>query len=308
MNVLLTGANGQLGQAVKHALEVNAQIVKNDWFITTKEELDITDAAEVEKYVLEKHINIIVNCAAYTNVNKAEKDIETCRKVNVDGVANLAAAASKNRAILIHFSTDYVYNGMTFMPYDEERQTMPRNVYGCSKLDGEKVIIDSGCSYLIFRLQGLYSQYKPNFFSAIIKQTENVTEIPVVCDQVTGIVHASYVAKVLMEIIEAGPYGDFRLANRGIYNLSDEGCGSWYDYAVYALSVLGIDTSFVKPVTTAEYKDIMKKAGVDVADRPFYSVLSKKKFYKDFSLYPQHWSEGLNNYLNSERISKEWAD
>lgn len=308
MNVLLTGANGQLGRAVQHALEVNAQALQNEWTATTKKELDITDADAVEKYVLEHHINIIVNCAAYTNVNGAENDEATCRAVNVDGAKNLADAASKNGALLIHFSTDYVFNGMTFKPYEETRQTMPVNVYGQSKLDAEKAIIDSGCNYLIFRLQGLYSIYKPNFFSAILQKAKNCAGTPmkVVYDQITGIVNAVDVATALLEITEGTPGLPSLLSKRGIYHLSDKGCASWYDYAVYACRYLGVSYGPIVPVTATEYKKAMRKQGVKVADRPYYSVLSKEKFIADFGsqIVLHHWSQSLNNFL--DELKKQW--
>lgn len=300
MNVLLTGANGQLGQAIVHALETNAQTVKNDWTITTKNELDVTNAEAVESFVLDKKINIIVNCAAYTNVDKAEVERDLCKAVNEDGARNLANAAAKNGALLIHFSTDYVYNGMTFFPYDEKRQCLPRNYYGVTKLNAEQAIIDSHCPYLIFRLQGLYSTYKNNFFSTIIrkaKEEEPYKTIDVVSDQITGIINADTVAQHLMEIIEGNPLLPSTLKNRGIYNLSDMGCGSWYDFAVYALNYCGLP-NVARPIRSANYKNLKVCNGDPCADRPLYSVLSKDDYVTDFYTL-DHWSKALNNYLDT---------
>lgn len=304
MNVLLTGANGQLGRAIADALQVSSETVHNNWILTTREDLDVTDEETVEKYILENKINIIVNCAAYTDVDKAEVEREKCEAVNSLAPGYLAKAASKNGALLIHFSTDYVYNGMTFFPYDEKRQTMPRNYYGLTKLNGEKAIIDSGCSYVIFRLQGLYSKYKKNFFSTILEKARSneFEAVPVVADQITGIVSAETVATHLLEMIEGNPYLPGRLTNRGIYNFSDLGCASWYDYATYAINYCGLAPKHAKPITSKEYKEIK----IGAADRPHYSVLSKRKYQKDFYQPLNHWSYSLNNYLDFYMKNNGW--
>lgn len=287
MNILVTGANGQLGQCLRDIVEEN-QNSENTWFWTDVADiegrdvrhLDITDEKAIECFFKDNSINVCVNCAAYTNVDKAEDDQELARKLNADAPGLLAKACKAHDAKLIHISTDYVFNGTSFMPLTEERMTLPTSVYGKTKLEGEENIVKSGCDYLIFRTAWLYSEYGNNFVKTMLRLVENNEEVKVVNDQIGTPTYAGNLAMLIYYIIaEVKP-----LEKTGIYHYTDEGACSWYDFAQGIACERGLyeipedkGLAAIIPVSTKEFYGDKKHAS-----RPFYSVLNKGKVKRDF--------------------------
>lgn len=319
MNILVTGANGQLGQCLRDIVE--PQDKENTWFWTDVTEiegrkrdyLDITDAESVKKYFVDNSISVCVNCAAYTNVDKAETEPELARKLNADAPKILAEACKIHGAKLIHISTDYVFNGTASIPLTEDRLIFPfpMSVYGKTKLEGEENIINSGCKYLIFRTAWLYSKYGKNFVKTVIDITLSGKDMYVVNDQVGTPTYARNLAAFIWSVIE----WNYLLAN-GVYHFTDEGVASWYDlaYAVREFVHNKLSAGYivdyerlgdVKPISTKDFYGDKKHA-----PRPYYSVLNKGKARKDFgNLYNfLNWTEGaedcVNEIMNEKRIKE----
>lgn len=304
MNILVTGANGQLGKCIRHTVDSlketdNTYIFSDIVFDCDTEYLDITDEDEVKKFIKDKSINVIINCAAYTNVDKAENDYENAEALNAFAPKYLAEAASSAGAKLIHISTDYVFNGLGFMPYTEDRATLPTSVYGKTKLMGEEYIQGSGCKYLIFRTAWLYSEYGKNFLKTMMELFKTKHEINVVNDQIGTPTYAGNLAELIVNIIETMTPIEGKetipLLENGIYHFTDEGVASWYDFACeihecWQHKVRGMCA--INGVTTKEYGSKVK--------RPYYSVLDKTKYKKDFKgLYtPKNWRCGVREVID----------
>ena len=276
-NILVTGANGQLGSELQRL----GAISPNNWHFTDIAELDITNRNLVERYVTENNIEIIVNCAAYTNVDKAESDEETAHLINCTAVNNLAQAAKANEATLIHISTDYVFglNGNT--PRTEDMPTNPLGAYGRTKLAGEEAIKQVACKAIIIRTAWLYSEYGNNFVKTMLRLTAQKESIKVVFDQVGSPTYAADLALVIFSIIE----GDVYKGNEGIYHFSDEGVCSWYDLAVETARFAGHTNCVITPCHSSEYPSTVT--------RPPYSVLDKSKIKETFGVEIPHWRESL---------------
>ena len=305
MNVLVTGANGQLGKCIRDQVKllketdntyIFSDVVGSDDADT--EYLDIVDEEMVKKFIKNSNINIIINCAAYTNVDKAENDYETAEAINAIAPRNLAEAALSVGAKLIQISTDYVFNGQGFMPYTEDRMTLPTSVYGTTKRMGEEFIQESGCKYLIFRTAWLYSEYGNNFVKTMMRLFNEKDELNVVNDQIGTPTYAGNLAEIIVKICERMTPLEGKdtipLLENGIYHFTDEGVASWYDFAEYVHECwMHIIRGFVniKGVTTKEYGSKTK--------RPFYSVLDKTKYKTDFKgLYePKHWHYGVQKMV-----------
>ena len=305
MNILVTGANGQLGKCIRDKVKslketentyIYSDVVGSDDADT--EYLDIVDEEMVKNFVKNSHINVIINCAAYTNVDKAENDYEDAEALNAIAPRNLAEAALSVGAKLIQISTDYVFNGQTFFPYNEERMTLPTSVYGKTKAMGEEFIQQSGCKYLIFRTAWLYSEYGNNFVKTMLRLFNEKGELNVVNDQIGTPTYAGNLADLIVNIVECMKPLEGKetipLLENGIYHFTDEGVASWYDFAEYVHECwMHIIRGFVniKGVTTKEYGSKTK--------RPFYSVLDKTKYKTDFKgLYePKHWHYGVQKVV-----------
>ena len=312
MNILVTGANGQLGKCIRDKVKslketentyIYSDVVGSDDADT--EYLDIVDEEEVKKFVKNSHINVIINCAAYTNVDKAENDYEDAEALNAIAPRNLAEAALSVGAKLIHISTDYVFNGQTFFPYNEERMTLPTSVYGKTKAMGEEFIQQSGCKYLIFRTAWLYSEYGNNFVKTMMRLFNEKDELNVVNDQIGTPTYAGNLADLIVNIVETMTPIEGKetipLLENGIYHFTDEGVASWYDFAcqIYDYDVElnvklnGCNSKYVKinGVTTKQYASKTK--------RPYYSVLDKTKYKTDFKgLHePMNWRDALRGVM-----------
>ena len=279
MRILVTGALGQLG----HQISKLAESSDHTYILTDVRaegdvaQLDITDAAAVEAAM--QGVDVIVNCAAYTDVSKAESDAEAARKANAVAPAVLAEAAKAAGAMLIHVSTDYVFDGQSNVPYTEDAPKNPLGVYGRTKLEGENAIIASDCRHLIFRTSWLYSNTGKNFFLTMAELTAEKSEIKVVIDQVGTPTYAYDLAYLITYIIENN-----LLDRNGVYNYSGEGVCSWYDFASEICSQLG-HTCRVVPCRTEEYPT--------PAERPHYSVLDKTKVKADFGIEIPYWKYSL---------------
>lgn len=244
-------------------------------------ELDITDADAVLRTVKENEIDVIVNCAAYTNVEKAEEDEMKADLLNHRAVAYLAAAAKETDATLIHVSTDYVFDGTGHTPYTEDIPASPLGAYGRTKLAGEQVIAVSGCRYLIFRTAWLYSEYGNNFLKTMLRLTSEQERLNVVFDQIGTPTYARDLALAIFSIIEEGRYVD----NEGVYHFSNEGVCSWYDFAVEIATAVRRDAYRITPCHMSEFPS--------KATRPAYSVLDKTKIKTTFGLEIPHWRESM---------------
>ena len=277
LNILITGARGQLGSSLRQLGSVSP----NNYLATDVAELDITDAGAVLQTVKEQRIDVIVNCAAYTNVERAEEDEARADLLNHKAAAYLAAAAKETGATLIHVSTDYVFDGTAHTPYREDTATSPLGAYGLTKLAGEEAVKASGCRYLILRTAWLYSEYGNNFLKTMLRLTSERETLRVVFDQVGTPTYAGDLALAIFSLIETGRYA----GNEGVYHFTDEGVCSWYDFAVEIAAAAGHDTCRIIPCHTSEYPT--------KATRPAYSVLDKTRFKKTFQMDIPHWREAL---------------
>ena len=276
LNILVTGANGQLGNEIR----LLGATSKNNYIFTDVTELNITDKAAISAMVKEHRIQVIINCAAYTNVDKAEDDEATADLLNHTAARYLAEAAKEADAVLIHVSTDYVFHGDKNVPYTEDEPTSPLGVYGRTKLAGEQAIQQSGCRYLIFRTAWLYSSFGNNFVKTMRRLTSERDTLNVVFDQVGSPTFAGDLACAIFEVVEKEAY----VGTEGIYHYSNEGVCSWYDFAV-EISNLSHTRCDIRPCHSDEFPSKVT--------RPSYSVLDKTKLKKTFGIVVPHWKESL---------------
>ncbi len=275
--ILVTGANGQLGSEMR-LLGATSQ---NDYRFTDVAELDITDEAAVMRTVRDERIDVIVNCAAYTNVDKAEEDEAAADRINRRAAGNLARAAAATGATLIHVSTDYVFSGDANRPYTEACETRPLGVYGRTKLAGEAEVEKSGCKALIFRTAWLYSEFGHNFLKTMLRLTAERDRLTVVFDQVGTPTYAGDLARAIFDIVECGAYA----GREGIYHFSNEGVCSWYDFAHAIAAEAGHTHCVIEPCHSSEYPSKV--------ERPAFSVLDKSKVKATFGVKIPHWTESL---------------
>jgi dTDP-4-dehydrorhamnose reductase len=280
INILVTGSNGQLGNELRKLQSVSTDF---HFVFTDIAELDITNPDAIEATMKADDIKVIINCAAYTAVDKAEADTQAAYRINAAAPGYLAAAAFKFNALLVHISTDYVFSGEGFRPYTENIPCDPRSTYGMSKLKGELAVIDSGCRYVIIRTSWLYSAFGNNFIKTVRKYGRERGHLNMIYDQIGTPTHAADLAKTILAIIP-----ECRERESKIYHYSNEGVCSWYDFALEILSLSGITCS-VDPINTEEYPL--------PAVRPFYSVLNKGKIKHDFGITIPHWKDSLAQCL-----------
>ena len=277
MNILVTGANGQLGNEIRRLGAVSP----NNYIFTDVAELDITNAEAVMYVAKHYSIDVVINCAAYTNVDKAESDEATAELINATAVANLAAAMKEVGGTLFHVSTDYVFGSEGNTPRTEDMPLSPLGVYGRTKLHGEQAIEASGCKALIFRTAWLYSEFGNNFLKTMMRLTAEKEQLNVVFDQVGTPTYAGDLALAIFSIIEAGVYE----GNEGIYHFSNEGVCSWYDFAVEIATAAGNTNCRINPCHSSEFPSPVT--------RPPYSVLDKTKIKSTFDIDIPHWRESM---------------
>ncbi|MBQ4540400.1 MAG: dTDP-4-dehydrorhamnose reductase [Alistipes sp.] len=275
--ILVTGANGQLGMEMR----ILGAVAPNEYIFTDVEELDITDKKAVEDFVCQNNIQIIVNCAAYTNVDRAEEDEATAERINAEAVRNLAEAAKRVDATLFHISTDYVFGGEGNTPRTEDMPLDPQGAYGRTKLHGEQAIAEVGCKAIIIRTAWLYSEFGKNFLLTMLRLTKEKPAINVVFDQVGTPTYAGDLALTIFSIIE----GDMYAGNEGVYHFSNEGVCSWYDFAQEIATAMGHKECRISPCHSDEFPSKVK--------RPAYSVLDKSKIKRTFGVEIPHWRESM---------------
>ena len=286
MRVLITGANGQLGNEMRRLGAVSP----NEYLFTDVAELDITDKAAVSEFVKSNNVEIIVNCAAYTNVDKAEDDEATAELINATAVRNLAEAVKAVDGTLFHVSTDYVFGSEGNTPRTEDMPTNPLGVYGKTKLHGEQAIAEVGAKAIIIRTAWLYSEFGNNFLKTMLRLTAEKESLNVVFDQVGSPTYAGDLALAIFSIIEGGVYA----GNEGVYHFSNEGVCSWYDFATEIAAAAGHEC-VVMPCHSNEFPSKVT--------RPPFSVLDKTKIKTTFGIEIPHWRDSMLYCL--QRLAKQ---
>ncbi len=277
--ILVTGANGQLGNEMRRVAKSS-----NDRYIFTDvAELDITDFDAISAMITSEKVDVIVNCAAYTNVDKAEDDEAFANLLNNTAAGYLAKAAKECGATLIHISTDYVFDGTAHIPYTEDLPTKPIGVYGATKLAGEQSVENSGCNYIIIRTSWLYSKWGGNFVKTMQRLTAERDTLSVIFDQVGTPTYAGDLADAIAEIISSD-----QLDKSGTYHFSNEGVCSWYDFAQQICEMSGNECK-INPIHSDEFPSKVT--------RPHYSVLDKTKIKTTFGIEIPHWTESLKNSI-----------
>ena len=280
MNILITGCNGQLGSELR---AIEKEYAQYRFFNTSHQELDVKDHVAVAAYVEEHEIDGIINCSAYTAVDKAESDIDNCKAINTEAPANLAMAIEKRGGWLIHVSTDYVFDGTKHTPYNETDATCPNSVYGSTKLAGEESAMKLCQHTMVVRTSWLYSAFGNNFVKTMIRLGHTKDELGVIFDQIGTPTYASDLARAIMAAVEHGVVA-------GIYHYSGEGGASWYDFTKAIHRLAGITDCQVNPIHTSEYPTPAK--------RPAYSVLDKTKIKQTYGIRIPHWEESLAKCIN----------
>ena len=280
--ILITGCYGQLGSSLRKELEHDSDIEAT---YTDYDTLDITDREAVAKYLTDNHFDIIVNCAAYTAVDKAETDEILASALNTGAVGNLGEAARKAGSKVIHISTDYVFSGQGYRPYEENDEPYPQSIYGRTKLEGEALLTSFCQDSMIIRTAWLYSEYGKNFVKTMLQLAETRDLINVVADQIGTPTYAGDLASAIHSVINHDRWVP------GIYHFTDEGVASWYDFTKAIFEIAGKNHVTVKPIDTA--------ACPTPAKRPHYSVLSKNKIKNTFGIEIPYWRDSLAKCLKS---------
>ena len=300
MNILVTGANGQLGNEMRIVSKSTndsytfTDVVEIEGVETTL--LDITDADAVKRMVKEKGIGCIVNCAAYTNVDKAETDEALCRKLNADAPKILAEAMKEVNGLLVQISTDYVFGGDPYnTPCREDQKGTPTGIYGKTKLEGEKNIEAVGCDYVIIRTAWLYSEFGRNFVKTMLNLTATKPKLNVVFDQAGTPTYAYDLANVIKTVLtdykDENPKTGY--SKTGIYHFSNEGVCSWYDFTKKIAELAGHTDCDIQPCHSDEFPSPVK--------RPAYSVLDKTKIKQTFGITVPYWTDSLNVCMTNMR-------
>ena len=279
MNILVTGCNGQLGKEVQNLSEMHPE---HRYVFTDVAELNITNDEAVKAIVDKENIDCIINCAAYTAVDKAESDETFAYKLNATAPGYLAAAVQRNGGIMIHISTDYVFNGKGYLPYREDMQPNPQSAYGRTKLAGEKAVTENCERSVILRTAWLYSPYGRNFVKTMLRLGREREKLNVVVDQIGTPTYARDLAKAIFAILSQEIVS-------GIYHFTNEGVTSWYDFTKTIHELAGIGTCKVSPISTEEYPT--------PATRPHYSVLDKSKIKKAYNIEIPYWTESLKDCI-----------
>lgn len=280
MNILVTGSNGQLGSEIN---DIAIHYPNFKFFFMDLPELDICKSSQLEVFFKDKNINTVINCAAYTAVDQAEEDAEIAEQVNAKGVLNLVSALKKVDGKLIHISTDYVFDGTSFLPYKESDPVSPIGVYGKTKRLGELAVINSDIDSIVIRTSWLYSAFGNNFVKTMLRLGNERDELGVIFDQVGTPTNAGDLAKICLDILLDKNSANISAKGK-IYHYSNEGVTSWYDFAI-SIMELGGENCKVKPIQTKDYPTLAK--------RPHYSVLNKSKIKTDFNIQIPYWRDSL---------------
>ena len=276
MNILVTGSNGQLGSEIK---DLVPNYTNFSFFFMDLPALDICNSSQLDTFFKDKNINIVINCAAYTAVDKAEKDADIAEKVNAIGVLNLVNALEKVNGKLIHISTDYVFDGNSFLPYQESDEVNPIGVYGNTKRTGELAVINSNIDGIVIRTSWLYSAYGNNFVKTMLRLGNDRDELGIIFDQVGTPTNASDLAKTCLDVLVYNKQTNIN-SKGNLYHFSNEGVASWYDFAIAIMTLGKVDCN-LKPIETKDYPTLAK--------RPHFSLLNKSKIKKDFEIEIPYW-------------------
>ncbi len=273
--ILVTGAQGQLGTELNFLSSLQEG---HNFVFVSHADLDITNAGEVDRFFVANDFAGVINCAAYTAVDKAETDAETAMLVNANGAGNLAKAAAEHKAKFIHFSTDFVFDGNQSYPYREQDATNPLSVYGRTKLAGEEMVFGSNRDAIIIRTSWVYSSFGNNFVKTILRLCREREQLGIIFDQVGSPTYARDLAASVLLVMNGNEW------KPGIYHYSNEGVASWYDFAVAIRNLAGLKTKIL-PIETSQYPT--------PAERPKYSVMNKRKFKEAFNVELPYWHESL---------------
>ncbi len=279
--ILITGANGQLGKSLERILATRPDI---ETTFTDVENLDLTDREAVENAITTGGYDFIINCAAYTAVDRAESEEVAAARINTEAVGNIARAARAARVKVIHVSTDYVFSGNHHRPYDELDEPYPTSVYGRTKLEGEGMLTSFCPDAVIIRTAWLYSEYGNNFVKTILKKGKELGALSVVCDQIGTPTYAGDLAEAITAILDSDNW------TPGVYHFTDEGVASWYDFAIEILNLGGEPQVKVSPCATKDYPT--------PATRPSYSVLDKTKIKRTFGISIPYWKDSLRKCIS----------
>ncbi|TAJ11271.1 dTDP-4-dehydrorhamnose reductase [Marinilabiliaceae bacterium JC017] len=280
MHILVTGANGQLGSELR---ELSSDS-KDVFLFTDVQELDLCDKAEVFSFFESNKVDVIINCAAYTAVDKAETDAEIAQNVNAMAVKNLVDAALKCDIKLIHVSTDYVFNGQHYKPWHEEDVVSPLGVYGYTKREGENYLLESYVKGVVIRTSWLYSSYGNNFVKTMMRLGKERSELGVIFDQIGTPTYAKDLAEAILHICQHDVFG----SGKKLLHYSNEGVASWYDFAKAIMEIADVDCE-VKPIETKDYPT--------PAARPFYSVMNKKLIKEEYAITIPYWRDALKKCI-----------
>jgi dTDP-4-dehydrorhamnose reductase len=284
MRVLITGSNGQLGSEIR---ELAANYKKVDFVFKDIPGLDICNFNLLQLFIVENNINAVINCAAYTAVDKAEEETIIAKKVNYEGVLNIVNALQAVNGKLIHVSTDYIFDGNHFLPYKESDPVSPIGVYGETKRAGELAVINSDLDSIVIRTSWLYSAYGNNFVKTMLRLGNEKENLGVIFDQVGTPTYARDLAKTCLDIL-CGDSSVNISKNGNLYHFSNEGVTSWYDFAISIMELGGANCK-VKPIQTKDYPTLAK--------RPQYSVLNKSKIKTDFKIEIPYWRDSLKDCI-----------
>lgn len=278
--ILVTGADGQLGSEI---VKLSRRFSNMKFTFLTIDKLDLTDNNNVSAYFEKHSFNYLINCAAYTAVDKAESDEKAAQKVNSSMVGFMGEITGKTGTRVIHVSTDYVFDGKAHMPYSEDAATNPASVYGKTKLEGERALLKSNPQSIIIRTAWLYSSFGNNFVKTMVRLGKERDELRVVQDQIGSPTNAADLAEAIVTIVYRVEEENYKFVP-GIFHYTNEGVASWYDFAYHIFDLAKIDVNLV-PVSSDEYPT--------PAPRPFYSVLSKQKIRSVYDVDTPHWYESL---------------
>lgn len=279
MKILVTGANGQLGNELRNLLETE---IPGCTLYTDRDELDLTDAKAVDAFMLDNEISHIVNCAAYTAVDRAEEEKLACSAVNCDAVKNLAMAADANGVKVIHISTDYVFDGTNHRPYRESDKVNPISQYGTTKRKGETALLALAPESIIIRTAWLYSSYGNNFVKTMLRLADSQGEVRVISDQIGTPTYARDLAVAIFKILTSHQWVS------GIYHFTNEGAASWYDFAHAIFRIAGKKVKLI-PIPTEDYPTL--------AIRPAYSILDRSRIKATYGVEIPHWEESLEDCM-----------
>ena len=284
MKVLITGSNGQLGSEIR---DLAAKYKKLDFVFKDISGLDICNFNLLKSFITDNNISAVINCAAYTAVDKAEEDTIIAKKINYQGVLNIVNALQTVNGKLIHISTDYIFDGNHFLPYKESDPVSPIGVYGETRRAGELAVINSGLDAIVIRTSWLYSVYGKNFVKTMLRLGKEKENLGVIFDQVGTPTYARDLAKTCLDIL-SGNISENISKNGNLYHYSNEGVISWYDFAISIMELGGVNCK-VKPIQTKDYPTLAK--------RPQYSVLNKYKIKTDFKIQIPYWKDSLKDCI-----------